>query len=227
SPPMSEPDAGATPAASPRRHVGHGAVMFAVGPLGNGTAAEVKIRVSRIAARPAANLWGERADLFGGGQAWVGEVGYLGARQGGLFRRRLAEEGSGRPRFGAAVCPDRDRDGGLLDLGNRHRPRGQQAEYNADAAWDVVIARLPASDALRGDAEQPGNMVLCEAERAQHLAELARSCRAQARWAGHGHRTPPGRTARSFSVNLNVRPEPMPTTSARPDLAKGGSRWRR
>src|SRR5262245_7106667 len=140
---MSEPDAGATPAASPRRHVGHGAVMFAVGPLGNRTATEVKIRVPRIAARPAANLWGERADLFGGGQAWVGEGGCLGARQGELFRRRLAEEGSGRPRFGAAVCPDGDRDGSLLDLGNRHRPGGQEAEHNTDAAWDAAIATLP------------------------------------------------------------------------------------
>jgi len=87
-----EPDAGAMSAASQRCHVGHGAVMFAVGPLGNGTAAEVKIRMSRIAARPAANLWGERADLFGGSQASVGEGGCLGASQGGLFRRRIAEE---------------------------------------------------------------------------------------------------------------------------------------
>jgi hypothetical protein len=114
----------AMPTARQWRHVGHGAVMFAVGPLGNRTAAEVKIRVARIAARPAAGLWGERADFFGGSQAWVGEGGSLGARQGGLFRRRLDEEGSGRPRFGAAVCPSRDTDGGLLDLGNRHRPRG-------------------------------------------------------------------------------------------------------
>ena len=114
------------PAASQRCHVGHGAVMFAVGPLGNGTAAEVKIRMPRIAARPAANLWGERADLFGGSQAWVGVGGCLGARQGGLFRRRRDEEGSGRPRFGAAVCPGGDRDGGLLDLGNRHRPAARR-----------------------------------------------------------------------------------------------------
>jgi hypothetical protein len=139
-----EPDGGAMPAASQRRHVGHGAVMVAVGTLGNRTAAEVKIRVPRIAARPAADLWGERADLVGGGQAWVGEGGYLGARQGGLFRRRLAEEGSGRPMFGAAVCPGGDRDGGLLDLGNRYRPRGQEAEHNADSAWDAAVAVLPA-----------------------------------------------------------------------------------
>jgi hypothetical protein len=148
-----EPDGGAMSAASQRCHVGHGAVMFAVGPLGNRTAAEVKIRTPRIAARPAANLWGERADLFGGSQAWVREGGCLGARQGGLFRRRLAEEGSGRPRFGAAVGPGGDSDGGLLDLGNRHRPRGEEAQHNADAAWDAAIAVLPTSDAPRADAE--------------------------------------------------------------------------
>jgi hypothetical protein len=134
----------------------------------------VKIRVPRIAARPAANLWGERADLFGGGQAWVGEGGCLGARQGGLFRHRLAEEGSGRPRFGAAVCPDGDRDGGLLDLGNRHRPRGQEAEHNADAAGDAAIAVLPASDVPRADAEQLGGAALCNAEGAKRRAEFSR-----------------------------------------------------
>jgi hypothetical protein len=168
---MSEPDAGPTPAASQRRHVSHGAVMFAVGPLGNRTSAEVKIREPRIAARPAANLWGERADLFGGSQAWVGESGCLGAR-GGLFRRRLDEEGSGRPRFGAAVCPGGNRDGGLFDLGDRHRSRGQKTEHNADSAWDAAIAVLPTSDALRADTEQPGDAVLCDAERAECLADF-------------------------------------------------------
>src|SRR5262245_1700376 len=64
-----ELDARAMPAVSPRRHVGHGAVMFAVGLLGNWITAEVKIRVPRIAVRPAAGSWGERAYFFGGGQA--------------------------------------------------------------------------------------------------------------------------------------------------------------
>ena len=168
------PDAGAMPAASQRRRVGHGAVMFAVGPPGNRTAAEVKIRVRRIAARPAASPRGERADLFGCGQTWVGEGGCLGGRHGRLFRRRRDEEGSGRPRFGAAVCPGGDRDGGLLDLGNRHRPRGQEAEHNADAAGDAAIAVLPASDAPRADAEQLGDAVLCDAERIECRAEFGR-----------------------------------------------------
>jgi hypothetical protein len=67
------PAANAMPAASQRRHVGHGAVSFAVGLPGNRTAAEVKIWAPRIAARPAASLRAERADLFGGAQAWAGE----------------------------------------------------------------------------------------------------------------------------------------------------------
>jgi hypothetical protein len=155
-----------------RRHVRHGAVMFAVGPLGNRTAAEVKIGVTRIAAWPATGLWGECANLFGGGQAWAGEGGCFDARRGGLFRCRLDEEGGGRPRLGAAVCPGGDRDGGLLDLGNRHRPRGQEAEHNADPAWDAAVAVLPTSDAPRADAEQLGDALLCDAERAEGRAEF-------------------------------------------------------
>jgi hypothetical protein len=68
-------------------------------------------------------------------------------------RRWLDEEASGRLRFGAAVCPGGDRDGGLFDLGNRNRPGGQEAEHNADATWDATITVLPASDAPRPDAE--------------------------------------------------------------------------
>jgi hypothetical protein len=117
--------------------------------------------------------------------------------------RRLDEEGGGRLQLGAAVCRDGDRDGGLLDLGNRHRPRSQEAKYNADSAWDAAIAVLPTSDAPRAEAEQLGDAVLCDTDRAEHLAELARSCGAQvlppARWAGrlfrwldhvNGHRPP-------------------------------------
>jgi hypothetical protein len=65
---------------SAARHVSHGAVMFAVGPLGNRIAAEAKIRARRIAARPTAGVWGERDDLLGGAQAWVSEGGSLGVR---------------------------------------------------------------------------------------------------------------------------------------------------
>ena len=164
------PAAGAMPAASQRRHVGHGAVMFAIGPPGHRTSAEVKIMVPRIAARPAANLWGERADLFGGSQAWVGVGGCLGARQGGLFWRRRDEEGSRGPKFGAAVYPD----SGLLDLGNRHRPRSQEAEHNADAAGDAAIAILPTPHAPGANAEQSRNVVLCDAKRAECFAEVSR-----------------------------------------------------
>jgi hypothetical protein len=191
------PAAGAMPAASQRRRVGHGAVMFAIGPPGHRTSAEVKIRVPRIAARPAANLWGERADLFGGSQAWVGEGGCLGVRQGGLFRRRLAEEGSGRSRFGAAVCADGDRDGSLLDLGNRHRPRGQKAEHNVDSSGDAAIAVLPTSDASRADAEQLGDAVLRDAERAERCAEFGPGRRQVACFRVSGHRPASGLMMRS------------------------------
>jgi hypothetical protein len=160
-------------AREPRWRVGYGAVCFAVGSLGNRTAAEVKIRVPRIAARPAENLWSERADLFGGG-SWIGEGGCLGARQGGLFRRRRDEVGSGRPGFSAAVCAHGDRDGSLLDLGNRHRPRSQKAEHNVDSAGDAAIAVLPTSDASRVDAEQFGDTVLCDVEHVERRAEFGR-----------------------------------------------------
>ena len=97
------PAAGAMPAASQRRRVGHGAVVFAVGPPGNRIAAEAKIRARRIAARPAAGPRGECHDLLDSGEIWVGEGGCLGGRRGRLFRRRRDEEGSGRLKFGAAV----------------------------------------------------------------------------------------------------------------------------
>jgi hypothetical protein len=54
-------------------------------------------------------------------------------------------------------------DGGLLDLGDRHRSRGQKMEHNADAAGDTAIAVLPTSDAPRADTEQPGDALLCDA----------------------------------------------------------------
>src|SRR5262245_42124533 len=131
------------PAASPRRHVGQSAMAFAVRPFGDWITTKVKIRVLRVAARPTAGFWGERADLFGGGQAWVGK----GGRQGGLFQHRLDEERSGRLRFGAAVCPGGGGDGSLLDLGDRNCPGSQEANHNADAAGDAAIAMLPASHA--------------------------------------------------------------------------------
>jgi hypothetical protein len=53
--------------------------MVAIRPLGDWSAAEVKIGVIGIAIRPAASLFGEREDFFGGGRAW------------GLFRRPQAE----------------------------------------------------------------------------------------------------------------------------------------
>ena len=143
---VDEPDADAMPAASWRRHVSHGAVVFTVRPLSNWIAAEAKIRAPRIATRPAAGPWGKRDDLFS-------SCGCLGAHQDGRRRRRLGEKGRGRFRFGVAVCPGGDRDGGLFDLVNCNHPGGQKPEHNADATWDATVAMLPASDAPRTDAE--------------------------------------------------------------------------
>ena len=49
------------------RH-GHNAVTLAIEALGNWITAKIKIRVPRIAARPAAGAGGERVDLLGGGE---------------------------------------------------------------------------------------------------------------------------------------------------------------
>jgi hypothetical protein len=152
-----------------RRYVGLSVVPFAVGPLRNRIAAEAKSRVTRIAARPAAGVRGERVDFLGGGQAWVGGGGCLGAR-----RCRLDQEGGGRPRFGAAIRPAGDKDGGLLDLANRHRARAQEADQDGDSAWDATAPVLPAADAARADAEQLSGAVLGDAERAKGRAEFGR-----------------------------------------------------
>src|SRR5262249_60260076 len=68
-PPLSdEPDAGAMSAASWRRHVGHGVMMLAVGLLlSNRVAAKMKIRMPRIAVRPAAGSHSKSIDFCGGG----------------------------------------------------------------------------------------------------------------------------------------------------------------
>jgi hypothetical protein len=86
----------------------------AIRSIDNKITTESKIRVPWVPERPTASLGGERADLFGGGQPWIGEGTCLGGRQGRLFRRNGCLE------FGAAVCP------GLPDLINRDRPGGQE-----------------------------------------------------------------------------------------------------
>jgi hypothetical protein len=162
-PTTDEPDAGVLPATSQRRHVGHGAVMRAVGPPGDRTAAKMKLRARRISARPAANVRGQRVDLFGSGQTWAGEGGCLGGRHDGLRRRRAWQWSA----FGAA-CPG----GGPRDLVNRHRPRSEEAEHDADAQGDAAFAILPAPDVPRADIEQLGDAALCNVERADRLAEF-------------------------------------------------------
>ena len=165
-----EPDANAMPAASPRRQIGQGAVVLAVGRRDNRSAAEMEITVPRVTERPAARPWRERAELFGSRQARVSEGGYLGARRGGLVRRRLG----GRLVFGIAVGPDGARDGDLFDLFNRHRFHGHEAAHKGDGAGDAARAILPAPDAPRADSEYPGGMAWREAKRAECRAEFSR-----------------------------------------------------
>ena len=137
----------------------------------------MKIEVLRVAVWPAAAFHGEREDLFGGRQAWVGAGGCLGAswRRGGLFFwLRRGAQGSGRLFFGAPVGPDGARDGSLLDLGNRDRSDGHEAAHKGDGAGDAARAILPAPDAPRADSEYPGGMAWREAKRAECRAEFSR-----------------------------------------------------
>jgi len=130
----------------------------AVRRFGGRSTTEIKIGVLRVvAARPAAGPRNKREELFG-------EGGCLGARRGRLFRCRLGALRSGRLRFGAAVGPGGSRGGGQFDLGDCHRPRGQQAKHDADAAGGAAGAAFPAPDGPWADAEPPGDAALREAE---------------------------------------------------------------
>jgi len=167
-----EPDADAMPAASPRRQVRRGAVTSAVRRLSRRIAAEAKIRVLKIAERPAASFRGERADLFGNGnRAWVGEGGCRGARRGGLLRRRLDEKGNRRFRRGAAVCPSGDR-GGSFDLLDRHHPHGQEVAHNDDGGGPPAGAGFPPPNVPRADGKELRDAALCDAKRVEHRAEF-------------------------------------------------------
>jgi len=146
------------------RPAGQGAMLFAIGPFGNRTAAEAETRLPRIAIRPTAGPWGERADRLGG------------ARQGGLLRRRRDEEGDGRLGLSGAVGSSGNRSGGLLDLNDCDCFHGQEAKQKKDPIGDVTITRLPSADAARADAEQLGDAVLRDAERAECGAKFGRGC---------------------------------------------------
>src|SRR5262249_15375 len=112
-----------------RLHVGRDAMLIAVGRRGRGTAAKIKIRVSRIVVWRGGGVGGGGGDLFGGGQAWVGE----GRRQRRLFWCRLNGAGSGRLRLGGVIRPGGGGDGSF-DLLDRHHSRGQEVAHNADGA---------------------------------------------------------------------------------------------
>jgi hypothetical protein len=134
--------------------------LITVGLLDNWIAAEVKIRVPGVTTRPAASVGGERAER-------------LSTRQSRLFRRRLVKKGGGQLKSGAAVCQGGD--GGLLDLGDRNRPRSQEAEYNLDPARNGAITPPPTANVSRFDPEYLGNMLLREAKRAERRAKFNRS----------------------------------------------------
>ena len=172
-------------AASWRRHVGHGVMMLAVGLLlSNRVAAKMKIRMPRIAVRPAAGSHSKSIDFCGGGG------GDGRTRVGRGFQCRRDEEGSWGFRFGTAVCPGGDRGdggGGFRDLISRDRPHDQEVNHNADAARDAATAMQPASDASRSDVEPPSGAALCDVKRVEYFAEFNRGSRQVARFHVNGH----------------------------------------
>ena len=141
-------------------------------------AAEIKILMPGIAARPAAGRWFERPNFFGNRQVRIGE---------GLFRCRL--DGAKSRRFGAAaaVRPGGKDGDGSLDLSNCYHFEGQQVDHNGGAARDAATATQPPSDASWVDGEPPSDAALCDAERAEHLVELDRGSRQVARFHVNGH----------------------------------------
>src|SRR5262245_48962714 len=154
------------------RHVGHNVMTRTVNPCGRRAAAKVKIRMSRIAMRPAAGRWFERPNFCGSCQARIGE-GLFRCRCRLKFRCRcrLDEERSWRLGFAAAVCPS-GRGGDLVDLVGRDCLSGQQAKYDGNGSWDTTITMLPASHAPGTDVEPPGNTVLRDAECVERFAKL-------------------------------------------------------
>src|SRR5262249_13042047 len=162
-----EPDADAV---SPRGQVRLFTMVCAVRLRSRRAAAEVKTNVLRIADRPVAAFRVKRDDR-GGGRAQAGEGGHLGARGGGLLWLRL--DGRERLRRGAATYRGGgDGGGGLLDLGSRYRPLGQQAQHKSGAARGGATVIPPASHAPLADVEPPSDVR--EARRAERRAELGR-----------------------------------------------------
>jgi hypothetical protein len=185
--------------------------MFAVRLLGNRTAAEVKIGMTGIATWPTASFRGQLTNLLGGGRAWVGEGGALGGRQGGLFRRRLDAE-----RSAAAIRLGRGRNGDLLNLSDRHHPRGQETEHDGDSEWNAAVASLPTSHASGADAKQLGDAVLCDAERGERRAEFGR---VRLFWLesvqGAPQREAQRQRSRTAILTLKLRPSVLTTLTAK------------
>jgi hypothetical protein len=142
--------------AGERRRVGQGAVTSAVRRLSCWVAAEAKIKVLRIADRKVAVPWPKREDSEGGCR---------GVRRGRLLR--CWRDGSKRRRFGAAICPGRNRGGGFFNLGHCYRLRDQETEQNVDGVGDAARAGSPPPDVPRTDVKQLTGVNLRETERAE------------------------------------------------------------
>jgi hypothetical protein len=74
-----------------------------------------------------------------------------------------------------AVLRHRISPGGLLDLGDCHRPGSQKVEHNLDPAWDRAITPPPAANVSRFDPKYLGDALLREAERAKGRAKFNRN----------------------------------------------------
>jgi hypothetical protein len=72
----------------------------------------------------------------------------------------------------AAIGPGGSRDCGLLELGDRHHPRGEEVEQDSHSARDAAIAIAPASDTSWADAKQLSDA--CDTERAECRAKFGR-----------------------------------------------------
>src|SRR5262249_56424683 len=93
----------------------------------------------------------------------------------GRWRRcRFNEKRSGWLGFGAAVCPGGDRNGGLLNLVDRNRPRDQKVDHEADCTGHMAVSMLPTADVPATDSEQFGDAVLRKVELAERGAEFGR-----------------------------------------------------
>src|SRR5262249_36146193 len=156
-----EPDAGAMPAARPRRKVDQVEVTLAVESPSDWSATKIKfLRVLEISIRITAA--GQRVDFFGNGLAWVGEDG----RQ-----RRFVARADGWLSFGA-VRPGGDQAGAQLDIGARHLPRQNELDHHSNTGRGFASAVLPPPNISFAGAEPPCGGAMLDPERGERLTEF-------------------------------------------------------